>query len=299
MRICCQLNFCHLLLHTALLGLTLETGLANAQSAAVTLTPALVESGSPELIRVDAPATAILEGDWLGRKLQFFRGHDGQAWFALAGVDVEAPAGPSFLMITIQDAKGAHGTLSRTIEIQPAHYRTSSLTVAPKFVEPGPEALQQIEAERQLKKSVFASSSHEPLWEGNFRRPVSSVPTASFGVRRIFNGKLASIHQGMDFRAAMGTPVHAGNSGVVVLARPLYYEGNCVIIDHGLGLFTLSMHLSRIDVKEGQHVAIGDRIGLSGATGRVTGPHLHWAVRWQGAYLDPAKLLHLDLSKVR
>jgi murein DD-endopeptidase MepM/ murein hydrolase activator NlpD len=86
---------------------------------------------------------------------------------------------------------------------------------------------------------------------------------------------------------------------VVVLARPLYYEGNCVVIDHGLGLFTISMHLSRIDVQVGQRVDTGDRLGLSGATGRVTGPHLHWAVRWQDAYLDPAKLLHLDLSAVR
>jgi murein DD-endopeptidase MepM/ murein hydrolase activator NlpD len=84
-----------------------------------------------------------------------------------------------------------------------------------------------------------------------------------------------------------------------VLARPLYYEGGCVIVDHGLGLFTLSMHLSRIDVHEGQPVAAGERLGLSGATGRVTGPHLHWAVRWQGAYLDPAKLLRLDLNSVR
>jgi murein DD-endopeptidase MepM/ murein hydrolase activator NlpD len=115
----------------------------------------------------------------------------------------------------------------------------------------------------------------------------------------MFNGTLASIHKGMDFRARLGTPVRAGNSGVVVLARPLYYEGNCVVIDHGLGLFTLSMHMSRMDVSEGQRVATGDRLGLSGATGRVTGPHLHWAVRWQDAYLDPAKLLRLDLHAVR
>jgi murein DD-endopeptidase MepM/ murein hydrolase activator NlpD len=103
----------------------------------------------------------------------------------------------------------------------------------------------------------------------------------------------------MDFHAASGTPVHAANSGVVVLARPLYYEGNCVVIDHGLGLYTISMHLSRIDVAEGKHVATGELIGLSGATGRVTGPHLHWAVRWRDTYLDPAKLLRLDLSGVR
>lgn len=270
-----------------------------AQSFAVTLTPALVEAGSPELIRVDAPAEANLDGDWMGHKLQFFRGCNNHAWFALAGVDVEAAVGPSQLKITLQLPQAAARDLTRTVEIHSAHYRTGSLTVSPKFVEPGPEALKQIEAESQLKAKVFASSAAEPLWTSSFRAPVTAAPTDSFGTRRMFNGKLASIHKGMDFRAAMGTPVRAGNSGVVVLARPLYYEGNCVIIDHGLGLFTLSMHFSHIDVKEGQHVAAGDRLGLSGATGRVTGPHLHWAVRWQGAYLDPDKLLHMDLRDVR
>ena len=299
MRNCCPLNYRHLLLHSAVLAFFVAPGMAQLQSDAVSLTPEVIESGSPVLIRVEAPATAVPEGDWRGKKLEFIRGRDGDAWYALAGVDVEVPAGPSLLTITIQDANGAHSVLTRTVQIYPAHYRTGSLSVAPKFVEPSPDALQQIEAEKKLKDSVFAASAPEPLWSGNFRRPVSSAPTDSFGVRRIFNGKLASIHKGMDFRAATGTPVHAGNSGVVVLARPLYYEGNCVIIDHGLGLFTLSMHLSRIDVQEGQHVATGELIGLSGATGRVTGPHLHWAVRWQKAYLDPAKLLQLDLSKVR
>jgi len=271
--------------------------LAHAQS--VTLTPALIESGSPELIRVDAPSTATIEAEWLGRKLEFFRGRGNRAWFALAGVDVETPAGPSQLKITIHLAEGGIHDLSRSVEIHPAHYRTASLTVAPKFVEPGPEALQQIEAESRLKAKVFAASAPEPLWTDRFRPPVNAAPTDSFGTRRMFNGKLASIHKGMDYRAAMGTAVRAGNSGVVVLARPLYYEGNCVIIDHGLGFFTLSMHLSRIDVHEGQHVAAGDQLGLSGATGRVTGPHLHWAVRWQDAYLDPAKLLKLELSAAR
>jgi len=277
--------------------LFLEVVAIRAQSPAASLTPALVVAGSPELIRVQATGATAIEGEWLGRKLEFFRGRDGRTWFALAGVDVEAPVGPSTLKITTQTASGT-ANLSQTLEIQPAHYRTGSLTVEPKFVEPDPEALKEIEAERLLKEKVFAASASEPLWASSFRAPVAAPPTSSFGMRRTFNGKLASIHKGMDFRARTGTPVRAGNSGVVVLARPLYYEGNCVVIDHGLGLFTLSMHLSRIDVKEGQHVAMGDRIGLSGATGRVTGPHLHWAVRWQDAYLDPAKLLRLNLSTV-
>jgi len=259
----------------------------------------LVEAGSPELIRVDAPGNATLEGEWLGRKLEFFRGRANNGWFALAGVDVEAPAGPSQLKIAVRLADGGSRDLTREVQIRPAHYRTGSLTVAPKFVEPEPEALKRIEAESQLKAKIFAASGAEPLWEGSFRAPVAAPPTDSFGTRRLFNGKLASIHKGMDFRAAAGTQVRAGNSGIVVLARPLYYEGNCVVIDHGQGLFTVSMHLSRFDVQEGERVTAGQRLGLTGATGRVTGPHLHWAVRWQGAYLDPAKLLKLDLSAVR
>jgi murein DD-endopeptidase MepM/ murein hydrolase activator NlpD len=280
-----------------------QRGGAQAQSQ-VTITPAPVVAGSPELICVTLPAVAKSDGErpegtWLGQKLQFFRGRDGSAWYALAGVDVQVQVGSSNLQISAPTAGGATTDLSRTVRILPAHYRTSTLTVAPKFVEPGPEEMTRIKAERALKDKVFASSAAEPLWSGNFRAPVRAAPTDSFGTRRTFNGKLASIHQGMDFRAAPGTPVRAGNSGVVVLARPLYYEGNCVVIDHGLGLFTISMHLSRIDVHDGDHVNTGQLLGLSGATGRVTGPHLHWAVRWQSAYLDPAKLLRMDLSNVR
>lgn len=265
---------------------------------AVTLTPSVVTVGSPELIRVHAPGAKAVEGKWLGRDVEFFRSADRDVWIALAGVDVEAKLGPSDLRIT------AHGEsrdtdLSRKIKIGAAHYRTGALTVAPKFVQPSPEALAQIREEGKLKEQVFSSSQDKPLWHGSFHAPVASPPTDSFGTRRMFNGKLASIHKGADFRAASGTPVHASNSGVVALARPLYYEGNCVVIDHGMGLFTLSMHFSRIDVHEGQHVKAGDRLGLSGATGRVTGPHLHWAVRWQGAYLDPVKLLRLNLDKAR
>ncbi len=263
----------------------------------VTLTPAVVDAGSPELIRIDAPAGATLGGEWFGRKLQFFRGRGDHPWFALAGVDVEAPAGPSTLSITAHTPSGESINLARKIEIHPAHYRTTTLTVAPRFVTPGPEELPRIKAEVELKEKIFSASASQPLWSGDFVAPVQAPPTDSFGTRRVFNGELDSVHKGMDFRARTGTVVRAGNSGVVVLARPLYYEGNCVVIDHGLGLYTISMHLSRIEVHEGQPVVKGQRIGLSGDTGRVTGPHLHWAVRWQNAYLDPAKMLRLDLAR--
>jgi hypothetical protein len=271
-----------------------------APAQIVTATPQIVLAGAPELLRINVPDAASpmvtsIDGEWLGRKLQFFPAPDRRTWLALAGVDVEATPGPSTLLIHIHLANNTTHDLTQTLDIHPAHYRSGILTVSPKFVSPSPEELQQVEADRKLKEKIFAATADHPLWSGTFRAPVHAPPTDSFGTRRTFNGKLASIHKGMDFRAPTGTTVRAGNSGVVVLARPLYYEGNCVVVDHGLGLYTVSMHFSRIDVHEGQHVNAEDPLGLSGATGRVTGPHLHWAVRWQGAYLDPAKLLLLKL----
>lgn len=272
-------------------------GFAHAQQPTITLTPAQVLAGAPELVRIDTHGATAVTGEWLGRKLQFIRGLRG-TWFALCGVDVEQPEGSSTLTLHLTTHHGRATDLVRTIPIAAAPYRTSSLAVAPEYVEPGPEAQSRIAADQKTKDAVFATSAPHALWRGSFRPPVASPQTESFGTRRIFNGTLASIHRGLDFRARVGTPVRASNSGVVAFAGPLYYEGNCVILDHGLGLFTVSMHLSRINVRPGQHVAKGQRLGLSGATGRATGPHLHWSVRWQGASLDPAKLLKLNLNQV-
>jgi len=274
---------------------------AQSTSSEVTLTPAIVVAGSPELIRVTVPNAIEVKGEWLGHKIEFFRAKDAHEWIALAGTDVEATVGASTLRVIVKlnGTGGETRDLSQTVEIHAAHYRTEKLSVEPKFIEPGPDELKTIEADVAIKERVFGTSAAEPEWSGNFIAPVKAQPTDSFGVRRTFNGKLNSIHKGMDFRAASGTSVHAANSGVVVLAQKLYFEGNCVVIDHGLGLYTISMHLSRIDVHEGDRVAKGQLVGLSGATGRVTGPHLHWAVRWQNAYLDPAKVLKMNLAAVR
>ena len=278
---------------------------AHAQSPGIVLTPAVVVAGSPEMIRVVAPQDARVEGDWDGHALQFFRGRAKDFWYALAGTDVEAAPGPSTVPSTIRVAIHVHDPhdsvteLHQTIAIHPAHYRTTSLTVAPKFVEPGPDELKRIDAATDLKKKAYASTADHPLWTGDFIAPVPSKATDSFGTRRMLNGKLAAVHKGMDFRAPSGTVVRAGNAGVVVLAAPLYYEGNCVIIDHGQGLMSLYMHFSKLEVKPGQRVIKGQRLGLSGATGRVTGPHLHWAIRWDGAMLDPAKVLQMKLAALR
>ena len=123
--------------------------------------------------------------------------------------------------------------------------------------------------------------------------PISDV----FGTERVFNQEVQSRHQGLDFAAPAGTQVHAINRGVVLLARPLYFEGNCVMIDHGQGLLSLYLHLSEFKVKEGYQVQYGELIAISGGTGRATGPHLHLAVRWQGVYLNPAILLKMQLPR--
>jgi len=162
-------------------------------------------------------------------------------------------------------------------------------------VTPDPETLNRIEAEKEIKNAAFSHFISSPEWSGNFVAPVPMEVSENYGTSRTFNGKLASVHRGTDFRAPLGTPVHASNAGEVVLARELYYEGNCIVIDHGLGFMTMYMHLSRFDVKEGDKVEKGQAIALSGSTGRVTGPHLHMSVRWSGEYLDAMKLLALKL----
>src|ERR1039458_8015446 len=132
-------------------------------------------------------------------------------------------------------------------------------------------------------------------WKASFAPPVNAEIRDVFGVERVFNGSVQSTHQGLDFRVSSGTSVAAVNSGRIILARALFFEGNCVVIDHGQGLLTLYLHLSKFLVNEGDDVKKGQAIGLSGGTGRATGPHLHLAVRWQGVYLDPQALLKLSL----
>ena len=146
-----------------------------------------------------------------------------------------------------------------------------------------------------MKQDYFSRFTPERLWDGNFSAPADASTSDVYGSQRIFNGKAQREHQGLDYRVPTGTPVAAMNSGKVLLARFLYYEGNCVFLDHGQGLITVYFHLSEIKVKEGDDVKRGEIIGLSGGTGRATGPHLHVGVRWQGIYLDPARLLQLPL----
>jgi len=231
---------------------------------------------------------------WLGRDLTFSPGA-GSTWFSLAGVAYETKPGTYDLALEAVMRDGHVLRATKPVTVRAAKYKTSRLTVPQKYVTPDPETLKRIEAEKEIKNAAFAHFIPSPDWAGNFVAPVPMEVSENYGTSRTFNGKLASVHRGTDFRAPLGTPVHASNAGEVVLARELYYEGNCIVIDHGLGFMTMYMHLSQFDVKEGDKVEKGRTIALSGGTGRVTGPHLHMSVRWNGEYLDAMKLLALRL----
>lgn len=269
----------------------------------VVSSPAALHNGSVCLFTVEMNGEpAALSGTWTGRELTFTRLGVGTAgrsqWIALAGVDVEAPPGSYTLALdaTLKDGAVVHWTHS--VAVTAAAYRTTVLRVPDRFISPDAATLKRIAGDKWLKDAAFAHHIDAPEWTGSFRPPVGFPVTEAFGSRRVFNGTLASLHRGLDFRAPAGSPVAAANGGVVVLARSLFYEGNCVVIDHGLGLMTLYMHLEKFSVAEGEQLRKGQIVGLSGATGRATGPHLHLAVRWQGAYLDPASLLRLKLPSL-
>ncbi len=272
---------------------------ASSKSLVVSWLPDTVAAGSPCLFRVDAAGSiGSLRGDWMGHQITFFSSSGHHAWYGLAGVDVEAKPGSYKLSLEATLANGAVVHKQQIIVVHIGHYKTEKLTVPEKFVQPDAETLRRIEDEKKIKDAAFSHEIAEPEWSGKFIPPIDTAVSEGFGTRRTFNGKLASVHRGLDYHAKPGSPIRAANSGEVVLARELFYEGNCIIIDHGQQFYTLYMHLSHLEVSEGDNVEKGQEIGLSGATGRATGPHLHTAVRWQGAYLDPAQLWLLPLPQL-
>jgi len=268
-----------------------------AQISSVAVQPKTLVNGSVCLLTAHVAGNPhTVTAKWMDRALTFTAGPRG-TWYSLAGVSFETKPGTYDLSLEAVMDDGRTLRFNRSISVLAAKYKTSRLTVPQKYVTPEPETLQRIEAEKEIKKVAFAHVTALPEWSGNFVAPVQMEVSENYGTNRTFNGKLATVHRGTDFRAPAGTPVHASNGGEVVLARELYYEGNCIVIDHGLGFMSIYMHLSKFEVKEGDKVEKGQAIALSGGTGRVTGPHLHMAVRWSGEYLDPLKLLALKLPE--
>ena len=215
---------------------------------------------------------------------------DASTWRALVGIDLETPAGRYPVSITARSG-GLTQHATTSIVVTRRRFPTRRLQVEPAFVSPPPDVQRRIAREAEDLDRAWKQSAPSRLWSGAFMPPVPGPATSAFGSRSIFNGQPRSPHSGGDFLSPAGTPVHAPNAGRVVMARDLYFTGNVVVLDHGLGLFSLLAHLSTIDVHEGDSVVAGQRVGLVGATGRVTGPHLHWAVRVGGARIDPLSLL--------
>jgi hypothetical protein len=278
----------------AIAGWPAETSVME-QAAAPTLSvrqhhAALHPGGVMVLVVNGPPAIATVEGTAFGRPVRFWAAGDGR-WHGLIGAGLEAKAGVYPIEVRGTSPQGAMVFAETTMTVTGRLFETRRLRVAQRFVTPPAGEAERIQEDARLLANVFGASAPERLWRGAFEPPVPGTATSSFGRLTLLNGQPNGRHQGADFRAAAGTPVLAPNAGRVVLASNLYFAGNTVVLDHGLGLFSLLAHLSRTHVEVGAVVAQGDVIGEAGATGRVTGPHVHWAVRMDALSVDPLSLM--------
>jgi hypothetical protein len=258
-------------------------------------------SNPGEVLRLDivatgAPSTVAIRGfDRVAPAVPL----GGGRFFGLLGIDLDVPPGPHPITVTARAGQDEH-VHELVVEVEEKSFPTRQLRVAPRFVNPPPAASRRIARERAQLGTLFRTLTPKPLWQGPFRRPIESTVISGFGVRSVFNGEPRAPHGGADFPSSTGTPVATPGGGRVLLAAPLYFTGQTVVVDHGLGLISLFAHLSRIDVAVGDEVEAGEQLGLVGATGRVTGPHLHWTVRLNGARVDPMSVIAVlgdDMSR--
>jgi murein DD-endopeptidase MepM/ murein hydrolase activator NlpD len=213
-----------------------------------------------------------------------------ESWRALVGIDLDVKPGRYTAAIRPRPPQGG-AALAHPLVVEPKAFPTRRLTVDEAFVNPPASVTKRIEEEAARLGRLWRSSSATRLWSDAFIRPVPQPANSRFGSRSILNGQPRSPHGGADFASPAGTPVRAPNDGQVLLAGDLYYTGGTVMVDHGMGLISLFAHLSRVDVAEGERVERGAVVGAVGATGRVTGPHLHWTLRANGARVDPLSLI--------
>ena len=249
---------------------------------------------------------AELSAEWNSRNVPFWQISNADpaakasaidARRALLGVDLEKLPGSYPMVVHAQTAYGKPEGCTVEIPVRAGKFATEKLQVGKEFVEPSPEQIKRANEERDRLRGIFDHVTPEKLWSGDFQVPLDGVTTGgNFGKRRVLNGQPGSPHSGVDFPALTGTPVHAPQSGRVVLAEELFFSGNTVVLDHGLGIYTLYAHLSEIDVKAGDDLQSGQVLGKVGATGRVTGPHLHWGLTIERARVNPLQLVKLLTS---
>jgi murein DD-endopeptidase MepM/ murein hydrolase activator NlpD len=259
---------------------------------------ALLVASQGDAVPIQVPHEPGLEQvvvDWEGVTVSLTRQSD--RWLGLLGIDLDAEPGERELPLKLTFADGRSVDQSVELSVQAREFPTTELQVAPRFVDLNPNDQARAALEAEEIAEIYRRVTHERLWDGAFAIPVAGVQDGrNFGHRRVFNGQARAPHSGADLRAGSGTPITAANSGRVVLAKDLFFSGNAVFLDHGMGVYSVYLHLSEIHVEPGQMLAAGQVLGLAGATGRVTGPHLHWGVRIQNARVDPFSLTDRDLN---
>jgi murein DD-endopeptidase MepM/ murein hydrolase activator NlpD len=256
---------------------------------ALELAPPVVRPGDAVLVRV-AGSAAEPRGTLAGRELRFWNAGE-EGWWALTPLPIEAAPGTSRVRVT---AGGS--SLTAELEVVAPGFASHALTLAKKYVEPPRSVKQRMAEDHRAFAEAFAQPFGPPLFQAGFDWPRRAPTSGRFGDQRVLNGKKASVHYGLDITGPRGAPIAAANDGVVVIARDAYLSGNTVVIWHGAGVYTAYFHLDRMSVQAGQRVGRGEPIGALGATGRATGPHLHWGVKVGGLYVDPESLLALDFA---
>ena len=213
---------------------------------------------------------------------------------ALVGIDLEAAPGEVPIRVETSDARGRLLGGTAALRVVDAQFPVQRLTLPRGLVELDAVTRARVQQEQATLNRLWDTATPDRRWRGAFRMPLDGVGAPNgFGVRRIINGEPRAPHTGVDFAAPAGTAVLAANAGTVALAVEHFFSGRAVILDHGLGLYTMYFHLQETLVHEGQRVAQGEAIGRVGSTGRATGPHLHWGARLYGARIDPQGLVGL------
>lgn len=249
-----------------------------------------------EIVRVSVEGDRIIrqaEVLFLGKTYVMGHGQNPDIWLVFFGLDLGLKPGTYPVEISLLFDDGSHHNLEREILVKAKEFPIKKLWVKQEYVTPPPDVLDRIQWESELLGQILSVFTLEWFGEGAFIIPSEGKANNNFGERRIFNNEPRSPHSGVDISSPYGAPVRASNSGRVVLAKDLYFAGKTVVIDHGLGVFTQYLHFSKILAKRGDFVRKGEVIGEIGATGRVTGPHLHWGVRVSGSRVDPFSLLYL------
>lgn len=214
---------------------------------------------------------------------------------ALIGLDLGLKPGPHAISVTFVDSEGRSETVEKTLVLRDRKFVLKRLQLAEKYVIAPPEELERIQREAEMVAEVYKNPNPGWLGDGIFIIPHEGEMMFNFGDRRIYNGKTSGVHAGVDIEAPLGAAIAASNAGRVVLAGELYFSGNTVIVDHGLGVFTSYFHMSKLLVRTGMIVAKGQVLGEAGSTGRSTGPHLHWGVKVFESRVNPRSLIRLPL----